>query len=708
MSSGPRDESCRRLDEAVLRALFTEATFGLHVLDTDLRIVRMNAAAQHNPNFPGESALGRHLWEAAPGFAAPERARRLLRDVLETGKARVDVVLTGRSPLPPHRRLALSVSVFRLEDADGQVLGLAVSVVDVTEQHRAWRRLRLLERVDARLNATMDVFGAARELAAAAVPELADAVAVDVLDSLLRGEAPPPGPILEDLPLRRAAYQGGPPAEDIALYQVGERSGYRFGSPFTHVLADLEPRLVPDLRAASETMPLEPPRREALKRLGAHSLLVTPLTARGMVMGLAALYRVDTPTPFDDADLSLAQDLAARTAICLDNARLYNRERAAARLLQLTVRPPRSHPRLAVDTVDAYQPVGPGGDWFDVIPLSGERVALVAGDTADQGLPAVAGMAELRAAVGALAVMDLPPEEVLARLHALVVRLAEDRPDLRRHFPETRVSEPQHTTCLYVTYDPVSRRCRMASASHPPPAIAHVDGAVSYAPVQPGPPLGQGLPHYTSVELDLPAGTVLVLYNAALLRGLDEDNAEPRPDRLLAALAERQPALRDWCDSVFATLTPRRPRGDVVLLLARTHVLGPDRAATWTWPPDPASVGQARAAVRERLDQWGLAELSDTAALIVSELATNAITYARGRYSLRLVRGETGLACEVTDDSYVAPQLRHAEADDEGGRGLVITSSLTNRWGVRPTAAGKTIWAELPFPDMVRSEDHCV
>jgi GAF domain-containing protein/anti-sigma regulatory factor (Ser/Thr protein kinase) len=712
--STPRGEPGRDLDSIVLDALFAGSTVGLYVLDTDLRIVRRSASARDNPTFPSATAEGRPLWELSPGLdsAAIERA---LREVLETGRPRREVEFLGRSVMPPHRRIAVSASMVRLEDDQGKPLGLAVSTVDITDRYRSRRHLELLERSGARLGLSMDVFEIARQLAELSVPGFADGVVVDVLDSVLRGEAPPPGPVFEDLPLRRAACHAQPAGAGVVTGRVGEMTSLPFGTPFSESLADLHPRLVSDLRAGGWFTP------EVAARTGlagdAHSLMVVPLVARDAIMGVAAFYRMTTPAPFDEQDLALAVDLGGRVAVGLDNARLYRLRDAAARLLQLTLRPAQVGSHLAVETARSYRPVGSGADWFDVIPLSGERVALVTGDTGGQGLRAVATMAELRATVSALATLDLPPGQVLARLHLMVSRMAEERAREHRDFPLNVLGEPgpgrparrtARTTCLYAVYDPFSRACQIASAGHPPPALAYPDGTVGLVPITAGPPLGVGTERHETAVVQLPEGTVLALCNSGLLLGSDRDGSdgdgsdgdepEPSSDRLLRALSAGGATLQDRCDAVFRALTPHRPSGDAVLLLARTRTVGPDRAASWSWPHDPTAVAKARAAVGDKLAEWGLDALVDDMVLVVSELATNAIRYATGRIEVRLICGEQTLTCEVSDDSTANPWLLHAEEEDESGRGMLITAQLTSRWGVRQTPEGKIIWVEQPIP----------
>ncbi|MFF7365765.1 SpoIIE family protein phosphatase [Streptomyces sp. NPDC008125] len=691
VSPGAQDGPGPELDRAVLWALFTESPIGLLVFDPELRLVRYNGAARHVDAIPLISALGRPLADWAGDFYTDD-TEAVLRDVLETGVPAIDVELTGH--LDSERaETALSVSCFRLADQDGGVLGIAVAVVDVTDRQRARKRLELLRRSGGRIGTTLDIFRTAQELADELAPALADAVVVEVLDAVLRGEAASPGPVLESGPLRCAGRRTVPELGTEGISEIGEVIGLSFATPFVQSMTDLRTRLVNGLDPQTAWLEREPRRGRDLVGLGAHSLMVLPLAARGVVLGLAHCYRLGRAPAFDEEDLAVAAELADRAALSLDNARLYNRERSAARILQLTLRPARVTDHPAVETAFSYRPFGAGGDWFDVIPLSGARVALVAGDTAGRGIQAAATMGEIRSAIGVLAVLDLPPDEVLERLHALVTRLEGEQ---RQRDDGGEGSRGR--TCLYMVYDPVSRRCTMASAGHPAPVLARPDGRVEYADVPSGPPLGRGMPDYRTTDVELPEGCVVTLANAALLRAAS-GTREERLAHLHDALMPPSRPLQEICDTLLYTLAPHRADNDAVLLLARTRVLGPDRVGTWTLPNDPAAVAGARASVESRLAAWGLEAHTFTAALVVSELVTNAVRYSHGDIGLRLVLDGPTLVCEVTDDSSTAPHLRHAEADDEGGRGLSITSQISTRWGTRPEARGKTIWAEVPLSD---------
>ncbi len=158
----------------------------------------------------------------------------------------------------------------------------------------------------------------------------------------------------------------------------------------------------------------------------------------------------------------------SRAAVCVDNARRYTREHNMAVTLQRSLLPRTLPEQNALEIAYRYLPAqaGVGGDWFDVLPLSGARVALVVGDVVGHGLHAAATMGRLRTAVHNFSALDLPPEELLALLDELVARIDQDEAAEGSTAPVTGA------TCLYAVYDPVSRRCTIARAGHPPPATA--------------------------------------------------------------------------------------------------------------------------------------------------------------------------------------------------------------------------------------------
>ncbi|WP_330246679.1 MULTISPECIES: SpoIIE family protein phosphatase [unclassified Streptomyces] len=674
------------LDTALLRALLTESPLGVQVLDPELRVVRLNLAAPGAQGAVGEEAIGRLAREVAPGVV-DDAAEQTIRSVLETGDPVIDFEHMGRPPSDPDHDHMYSVTLLPLKDENGHVRGVCITSQDVTERHRAQMRLALLVEAGARIGTTLDVMTTAEELAVVSVQALADVVVVDVLDDVFRGEASPPGPVSAEALVRRAAFHAAQGLDVQPAYGPDELVPTY--PPFvTACLADLQPRLLRDLKADPEWSTLEPHRAEIVRRAGTHSMMVVPLTARGVMLGMASFYRTRTTDPFDEDDLALATELATRAAVCIDNARQYTREHNAALILQRSLLPQRVPAQNAVEVAWRHEASGDVGDWFDVIPLSGARVALVVGHLVGQSMQAAAEMGRLRTAINTLAAQDLAPEELLAQLNDL----ATDQADA--HTPDdTSATALAGATCVYAVYDPTSRRCTFARAGGLAPVIIKPEGAVELPDVPFGPPLGSGRPPYETVEVELPVGSAIVLSTSSLVQGGDPKTV---PAGLRQILANPHRPMEDTCDAVVRA---HQDSGEdsITLLLARTKGLGEDQVAAWTLPNDPAVVTTARTLACRQLANWSLEELEPTTELIVSELVTNAIRYASGPIHLRLVRDLT-LICEVTDGSSTAPHLRHAYETDEGGRGLFLIAQLTRRWGTRYAARGKTIWAEQALP----------
>ncbi|MGW3731202.1 ATP-binding SpoIIE family protein phosphatase, partial [Streptomyces sp. NPDC000851] len=417
---------------------------------------------------------------------------------------------------------------------------------------------------------------------------------------------------------------------------------------------------------------------------------------RRALLGMALFVRTENPVPFHEADLLLAEELVNRAAQALDNARQYARKHTAALTLQRSLLPRRLRGGTAVEVASRYLPADVdhcvGGDWFDVIPLSGARVALVVGDVVGHGLHAAATMGRLRTAVHTLASMELPPDELLGHLDDTVQRLAEEDCDL----PD-EISAVSGATCLYAVYDPATRRCTMASAGHPPPAIIDPEDRVTYLDLPTGAPLGVGLGDpFESVELELAEESVLALYTDGLIETRGHD-IEEGMRRLGSALAQPGRSLEERCDIATQTLPDQAPCDDVTLLLVRTRSLSPSRVASWTLPADQDVVRSARNLAACQLTEWGLEGLENATKLIVSELATNALRHGTRQIGLRLVRHQV-LTVEVSDTEAFAPPPPRPRPTDENGRGLFLVAKLSRRWGSRSTSGGKVVWAELDLP----------
>ncbi|MFC3574749.1 SpoIIE family protein phosphatase [Streptomyces yaanensis] len=583
----------------------------------------------------------------------------------------------------------------RPTDRAGGPRGTVVTLRDSTELREvsgraevARERLKLLYDAGLGVGTTLDVVRTADELARVAVPRFADFVTVDLADGVLHGGEP--GASAKNM--RRIAVCGI--RDDHPLYEKGRLIDFLPSTPQARGYDSGRSELVTDLSTAAGWRAQDPERTTQILDYGIHSLISAPIRARGVVLGMANFWRCKKHATFDEEELSLADELVARAAVSIDNARQYAREHAVAVTLQRSLLPRAVPEQSALDVGFRYLPAqsGVSGDWFDVIPLPGSRVALVVGDVVGHGLHAAATMGRLRTAVHNFSTLDLPPDELLSHLDDLVGRIDQDEAST-----ETAAGIVG-ATCLYAIYDPVTRHCAMARAGHLAPALVHPDGSVTFADLPTGPPLGLGGLPFQTAELDLAEGTQLVLYTDGLIEDHTRD-LDVGMELLRDALAghpDRPP--EESCQAVLAELLPGRPKDDVALLIARTHRLPPDRIADWDVPLDPAAVAGVRVTVSDKLDEWGLSELGFCMELVLSELVTNAIRYASEPIHVRLIHDRT-LICEVADGSSTSPHLRYAATTDEGGRGLFLVSQMTERWGTRYTPQGKVIWAEQALPE---------
>ncbi|MFE2286335.1 SpoIIE family protein phosphatase [Streptomyces sp. NPDC059443] len=551
----------------------------------------------------------------------------------------------------------------------------------------ARRRLELLAEASSRIGTTLDVSRTAWELAEIAVPRLADYVTVDLPEAVLRGdESAHP-----EAELHRAVRHGL--RANSPFFPVGQHVELQPGSPHMRALAEGQAVLEAEFDPAAGWITANPAHARHARRImahGVHSLIAVPLLARGVLLGIASFYRSQDPAPFGDDDSRLAQELAARAALCIDNARRYTREHTLALALQRSLLPRGMPEQSAVEVAHRYLPAesGVGGDWFDVIPLSGARVALLVGDVVGHGLHAAATMGRLRTAARNFAELELAPDELLTHLDNLLVRL--DREEGDDH--TTGSTGVVGATCLYAIYDPTSRQCTLARAGHLPPALVHPDGSVSFPDPPAGPPLGLGGLPFETAEIELPQGSTLVLYTDGLVEDRHRD-IDVALDQLRQALAHADRSPEETCQAVMDAMAPEHPSDDIALLVARTHTLPADRIATWDLPADPARVCDIRAAATRQLAHWGLDELAFATELLLSELVTNAIRYGTEPIRVRLVH-DRALICEVSDGSSTAPHMRRATNTDEGGRGLFLVAQLARSWGTRYTPQGKVIWAE--------------
>ncbi|MFG2863951.1 SpoIIE family protein phosphatase [Streptomyces sioyaensis] len=639
---------------------------------------------------------------------ANDEARRLLdlpsevegRPVAELGldPATAHLLASGRvvtDEVHPVGDRLLAVNQ-RSTDQAGGPPGSVTTLRDTTELRAltgradvARGRLKLLYDAGTEIGTTLDVVRTCEELAEFGAARFADIVTVDLAEDVLIGEEPtaPTNVIVE---MRRTALSGAP--AESGLYPVGRLIRFEPATALGASLLSGQAALEADLTAFTGWHLQSPDRARKIVQHGIHSRIAVPLRARGVILGVAIFWRSNVPEPFEDEDLSVAEELVARAAVSIDNARRYTREHTMAVTLQRSLLPRALPEQNAVEAAYRYLPAqagrgglgGVGGDWFDIIPLPGARVALVVGDVVGHGLHAAATMGRLRTAVHNFANLDLPPDEILWHLDELVTRIDQD---------EGAEGSVTGATCLYAIYDPASGSCTMARAGHIQPMLLRPDGTAEIADVPGGPPLGLGGLPFETWQQQLPEASRLVLFTDGLVedRNRDLDEGMALLSRTLSDHPGRTP--EETCEAALSALLPERPSDDIALLVARTQVLDTAHVAEWDVPPDPSAVAHIRATAVRKLIEWGLADAAFTAELILSELVTNSIRYAAGPIRVRLIR-DTSLICEVSDRSSTSPHLRQAATTDEGGRGLFLVAQLAERWGTRYTTSGKVIWTE--------------
>ncbi|TLQ47406.1 SpoIIE family protein phosphatase [Streptomyces marianii] len=543
---------------AAMEGLFTQSPIGLAMLGPDLRYLRVNEALARMNGVPAEGHLGKRPTEVVPGVNV-EVLESLMREVLQRGEAMVDVRGAARTPAEPDRDRMWSCSFAPLLDITGRRLGLIASLIDISDQEearsqarRAEGRFALLADAGTRIGTTLDLRRTAEEVVQMLVPEIADSADVQLLEEVL---GPDEATESSKGMVRRMAAVFPEADAPTATLVAGTTYQVPLGSVYERVIADGRPM---DLFRSDLPTLFPGPGDERLREyFGARirSARLVPLVARGKALGAVVLTRTRDREPFDELDKVLIDELVARAALNIDNARMYTGQREAALTLRRSLSIAALPEVTGLELTGRYLPASDhevGGDWFDVIALPDGRTGLVIGDVMGHGMHAAAVMGQLRTVVRTLARHHVPPARMLHSLDAAVADLGEN----------------EMATCVYAVHDPVAGDCLIARAGHPPPAVVAPDGAVAFLDRSPGTPLGTGCAEFRTERVPLAPGALLALYTDGLIeargRDLDEGMRE-----LATALRHLDLPLEDTCDRVLSRLLPSAPRDDVAVLLAR-------------------------------------------------------------------------------------------------------------------------------------------
>jgi serine phosphatase RsbU (regulator of sigma subunit) len=499
------------------------------------------------------------------GRQAHEIAGHDVCDVLMTGPGQRDLVNRALAEVAAGRVHTATVAGGSLGDGRFAVRwepldGLGGGAV-VIAQH-AWPQPApsWFRDAAAKIGSSLDLVETATEVANAAVSGFADVVIIYVAERLLVADELTSARVAQGAVVRRLASRHSRQPANAAEMPAGPSEVIVLGpeTPGCRAMATGGPVLFDRLDSETAQRLARHPGAYQMAA-GYTSFMAIPLIARGVVVGCAIFGRAPASPPFNQGDIALAGELASRAAVCLDNARLYDRERRTAQALQQGLLPGRARIPDRLEVAHRYRPVGDsvvGGDWHDIVALPGGRAALIVGDAMGHGPEAAAVMVQLRTAAHTLAELDLPPELMLRKLDRMAAGLA---------------MAPFAATCVSAVIDPASQSCVIAQAGHQPPVLVLPDATSRVLNLPPGLPLGLGEERFEASHVGLPPGSVLALYTDGLVEGrtttLDAGMAALQ-DSLAKALAEPSASLRDVCYS--ATEMPRHDvEDDITLVLAR-------------------------------------------------------------------------------------------------------------------------------------------
>jgi PAS domain S-box-containing protein len=536
----------------LLDTIFATAPVGLAFLDVEQRYIRVNPALAALNGRAVEDHLGQCVADV-DGRLGPALAA-LHRDALESGEPRLDREGSGALGDGETRHwIASGTPVHGLDD---QVIGVGVTVIDITERRallEAERAARLradfLARAGAMLDASLDFEQTLVNVANIAIPEIADWCAVSILD--------------ESEALREVAVAHADPAKRELARELTERFPPDPDEP-TGPLAVVRsgqtsyvPEITDEMLVAGLT---HPEHLDLVRRLELSSLVIAPMTARGRTFGTLTLVGAESGRRFEAADVQLAEELARRAAVAIENSRLYTERTRIAHTLQAKLLPDRLPEVPGVMLAARYRAAGElnevGGDFYDVFPRSETDWALVVGDVSGKGAEAAAITALARYTLRAAAMEEGAPSAALRRLNDAMLKDGS--------------SQFATVVLAYISAAPDGGlRVRMALGGHPPPLLLRAGGAIE-APGNFGVLLGMlEEPPLHDAEFALHPHDLMLLYTDGVTEAGQRDAplGQNGLTALIRGLAGRTPEqIVDAVEQAVVAAQPGEPRDDIALL----------------------------------------------------------------------------------------------------------------------------------------------
>ncbi len=415
---------------------------------------------------------------------------------------------------------------------------------------------------------------------------------------------------------------------------------------------------------------------------------VLPLMGRGRALGLMALVPLDLHIGGEDERQTIVELCARRVGMALENAHLHFGEHTMVEALQRAMLPELDQ----IDSLDVWTYYAPssthaqvGGDWYDVVRLEEDVIALVVGDVTGHDIEAAAAMGQLRSVVRAFAADLHEPDEVLTRVDRIVDSMRMGK-----------VASLIYATLTQSEDQSPSWELRYSRAGHLPGLLVR-GGEVRQLDGAGGHLIGFGaVERQTAVER-LQPGDVLVMYTDGLIER--RDRPTPRGlDELQKVLTGLDPTDAASVGELLLRELAESPEDDVAVVVTRVPEpsagnVGSTRRRHWKFPAAKESVRLARRAASATSRSWEVAS-SSAVEIVVSELVANAVMHAWGTVGLSLVDTGEGIRVEVEDDNPMPPTPAEMHPSRVGGYGMHIVARLAD-WGWRPSGAGKVVWARI-------------